>query len=674
MPRTHLQPRTRSGRLTDLGNLSIIFLALFLLAATSALGQSPFEDDEEIPDVVVTFESRIEPAVARPGEHARLIVTATVHDGWYIYSLQPPEDEFAPPPTKFTVSPNGLVVLGIPYEVNPIIKRDQVFDMTLAFHKKAARFYQNLQVPEQHAIGETTIEGAVRYQTCNDRICLPAKTDVIVAVLNVEDGPVRPPFAFMQRTVDYLDGGTFRLNADSLEEAMSQGLGAFLLLAVVFGLLALLTPCVFPMIPITVSFFTAVANERGGGTLRLALLFAVGIVVTYTGLGLALTFFFGAAGTSQFATNPWVNLVVAGFFIVFALSLMGVFQIALPAALVNRLDQKARGIKGPAGVIIMGLAFTATSFTCTVQFVGTLLIAAFGGEIFRPVLGMIVLSTVFALPFFLLALFPQYVMAIRGKSGAWLTQVKVVLGILELLAALKFVSNADLYWQWGFFDRSLLLYAAAALAGLSALVILGIIPWPGVGERRMSLPRLAWGGAMVLGAVYFFAGVQGAELDAYTEAYLPPPLEHDRAARGSGDGEFLEVSSLHDLPWHPTLEPALAQAAATGRPVFVDFTGYTCINCRWMEKKVFAEKNVFQAFRERFVLAQLYTDGGEFSEQNQQLQIERFRTLALPYYVILSPDNAVLAKHAGIMPSPTDFLAWLAQGERQLITAARVDE
>jgi thiol:disulfide interchange protein DsbD len=317
--------------------------------------------------------------------------------------------------------------------------------------------------------------------------------------------------------------------------------------------------------------------------------------------------------------------------------------------------------------MVMGLAFTATSFTCTVQFVGTLLLAALVGQILWPVLGMLVFSTVFALPFFLLALFPRYVMALRGRSGPWLVQLKVILGILELFIAFKFVSNADLVWQWGLFDRELLLALGAGATVLSALLLLGLVPWPGFQVRRLGVARLGWGAALLLMAVYFVRGAQGVELDPYTEAYLPPALGSE--AMRAESGEYLDEASVLALPWNPTLDAALAQAQRSRKPIFVDFTGYTCINCRWMEKKVFAEKSVYQALRERFVLARLFTDGGEHAERNQRLQVERFRTLALPYYVILAPDNSVLAKHAGIMPDASDFLAWLEQGERMVLAA-----
>ena len=652
--------------------LPAVLLTVVLLTAVSAgaslHAQTPLfpQQDQEIPKVLATFEAKIEPATARPGEHVRLIVTGRIAEGWYTYSLVPQDDEFAPPPTTLKVKTAGLEIQGPVYETNPVLKKDKVFGIPLAFHPKSVRFYQNLRVPEKAGPGEISLAGALRYQVCNNRICTPPRTETFSAGLTIESGEVRPAFDFLQRTIDFKDAdGNFTISADTLESALAGGLSGFLLLAVGFGLLALLTPCVFPMIPVTVSFFTS-ASERGSGSvLKLALLFAAGIVLTSTVLGLALTFALGATGVSQFATSPWVNLAVAGFFVVFAFSLMGFWDFSTPGGLLQRLNRASIDIKGAPGVLLMGVAFTVTSFTCTMPFVGTLLVAATQGEVFWPVVGMVVFSSVFAFPFFLLALFPRFVMRLRGRSGNWLVQLKVVLGILELAAALKFISNADLIWQWGFFDRGLVLGLWGAMAALIAVILLGLMPWPGISVTHRGAARLASGTVFVALAMYMVAGVSGRELDSYTESYMPPSLEQGQMASLTlGGGEYVEIKSVDALPWHPTLPPAQARAKASGKPVFIDFTGYTCVNCRWMEKRIFADKLVFEAFRDRFELAKLYTDGGDYAEVNQKLQVERFRTLALPYYVILGPDNSVLAKYAGIVPTPEQFMAFLKQAER----------
>lgn len=677
----------RLGRNSRVGWMArCVLLGLLILAGVTALDhpflasaqENPFEKalgDTEVPEVLATWEMKVEPESARPGENLRVIISGKIAEGWYTYSLLP-QGEFAPPPTRLKMIAGDLQVMGPWYETNPVIKKDKVFNIPLAFHPKAVRFYQNLRVPQDQAPGDIEISRLLQYQVCNNSFCTPPQKELLTARLSVESGPVRPAFAYMERTIDYVDDqGNFRIDADTLESVLAGGLGAFLLLAAGFGLLSLLTPCVFPMIPITVSFFTGASHEGKRNVLGLALLFGGGIIISYTGLGLLLTFFLGATGVSQFATNPWVNLAVALFFALFALSLMGVFNLSLPGGMVNRLNRMSGDAKGPIGVIIMGVAFTATSFTCTAPFLGTLLVAASQGQIFWPAIGMLVFSTLFALPFFLLALFPRYVLALRGKSGNWMVQLKVVLGLVELIAAFKFLSNADLIWQWGLFNRTALLGFSAVLLVIGALVVLGLAPWPGISVARRGLARAATGSLILVTGLYLASGLFGKELDSYTESYLPPDLENGLLARfstsdldstapdgnNSSDGNRTNWAA-HDLPWLTSLDEGLKQASATGKPVFIDFTGYTCINCRWMEKKIFSAKPVYETFLDKFVLVQLYTDGGDNAQANQNLQVDRFRTLALPYYVILSPDNAVLAKHGGIMPTPREFLVFLNQG------------
>ena len=669
--------RTRCARRTlrelrtlpqHLLRLAALLLALWSAGPVDQAGaQGLFSSDVDIPDPVAEFTTRIEPARARPGEHVRILVTARIAKGWYMYSVTPQGDPLAPPPTKLEFQPGALQPEGPVYETNPTRKVDSVFNLPLAFHPRGARFYQNLLVPAEVAVGDVQVGGSLRFQTCNDRLCLPPRNEPLSAVLAVEAGPVRPPYAFMQRTIDYVDGsGVVREDPDTLAGALAGGLGTFLALAVGFGLLALLTPCVFPMIPVTVSFFAGAAKHGHAAALRLALLFGAGIVVTYTGLGLVLTFLLGAAGVSQFATSPWVNMLVALFFTGFALSLMGLFETALPASWVNWLEVRSRSLKGTAGVLVMGVAFSATSFTCTMPFVGTLLVAATQGELLWPLVGMLVFSTVFALPFVLLALFPGWVAHLRGRSGNWLVQVKVTLGLLELMAALKFVSNADLIWQWGLFDRVVVLGAWAALSVVAALMLAGALPWPGVQVTRLRPVRIAAVAVFALMGAYFTYGLGGRELNAYTESYLPPPLSGSAAAAVMSSRGFVEEAALKGLPWRTSLDEGLARAQVSGKPVFIDFTGYTCVNCRWMEKKIFAEQSVYETFRDQFELVQLYTDGGADAERNQRLQIERFRTIALPYYVVLSPANAVLATQSGIVPTPGEFLRWLQGARRQL--------
>lgn len=420
-------------------------------------------------------------------------------------------------------------------------------------------------------------------------------------------------------------------------------IGHYLWLAVTAGAVSLLTPCVFPMIPITVSYFTDHASSGGSrrSGIRSALLFAGAIIASFTALGLLLSLTFGAAGVQRFAANAYVNVALAGLFVAFALNLFGVYQIAIPSRALTALDSAARERESSgshvAGAMLVGLTFALTSFTCTAPFIGTVLVTAATGAWREPALGMLAYSTVFALPFFVLALIPQWA-ARLPRAGRWLVSVKVVMGFLELAAALKFISNADLVWHWGIFTRDVVLALWVALAGLTAAYL--VASGPG------TVGRLA-GAAAALGVgIWLATGLAGRSLGDL-ESFLPPPASQ-------------RDSYVVNLNWHLNdLPAALAVAKQTAKPVFIDFTGYTCTNCRWMEANVFARPEV-KAELNRFALARLFTDGdGPVYENQQAYQEKTFNTVALPLYAVLAPDGHTIATLPGLTRDPAVFLAFL---------------
>ena len=374
--------------------------------------------------------------------------------------------------------------------------------------------------------------------------------------------------------------------------AGAQSWAAFLWLAVSMGALSLLTPCVFPMVPITVSYFTnhaAPTRARAAGS---AALYGLGIVLTFTVFGSVLAIVAGAAGLNRFAANPWVNLAITALFLLFALNLFGVYELRLPSRLMSRLDgmSRRRGASA-AGTLLMALTFTVTSLTCTAAFIGTLLVVASQGEWQRPVVGLLAYSTAFALPFVALAMAPQLVSHLP-RSGPWLARVKVVMGFLEIAAAMKFLSNADLVWSWGIFTRGVVLIAWVVTAAALAAYLMA----PSSGDRRAGrLPtgRLLGGLATLAFAVWLATGVTGRRLGEL-EAFLPPSTVH---------------AASSELAWITNdLDAAIAQARASKRLVIIDFTGYTCTNCRWMEANMFPRPDV-RAALDTFVRARLYTDG-----------------------------------------------------------------
>ena len=456
--------------------------------------------------------------------------------------------------------------------------------------------------------------------------------------------------------------------------------GAFFWLAISAGAFALITPCVFPMIPITASYF---AKHGGGGrraAIKNALLFGGGIIGTFTLVGLATSVLVGAAGMSRFAASPWVNLAIAAMFVAFALNFFGLYEIRIPSGILTRLDgaTRDRASTGAVGSVLMGATFAVTTFTCTAPFVGTLLVLASQGQWQQPVVGLLLFSTTFAVPFFFLALAPT-VLARLPRSGGWLKSVKIVIGLIEVGAALKFVSNADLVMGWGIFSRQVVLASWAIICGVIALYLLGRhLPLgsarAGASARSTAAPSgatptrasvLAWlphpvaaslaAGFTVFGT-WLGLGLDGRPLGE-VEPFLPPRFEDTPA----GALAMAQRGEEHDgLRWYQNdLDGALAAAREGGNRVFIDFTGYTCTNCRWMESNMFTIPEVAEQL-ERFVLARLFTDGdGEVYEDQMDYQRETFGTIALPLYAILDGDGNTISTFLGLTRDREEFLEFL---------------
>jgi thiol:disulfide interchange protein len=432
---------------------------------------------------------------------------------------------------------------------------------------------------------------------------------------------------------------------------------SFLWLAAVTGALSLLTPCVFPMIPVTAAYFSQLSHRGRGWVLRNALLFAGGIVVTFTGLGLALALLVGASGLARLAANPWVNIAIGTSFAAFALNLMGFWELRLPFAnaAAGSADASARRRAGSGSAsLLMGFAFTLASFTCTAPFVGPLLVSAARGDWPRPLLGMLVFSLVFSAPFFLLAAAPGWTQHLP-RPGKWMTELRFVVGLVELGVAIKFFSNADLVWRTGMIPREaiVLFWAALMIAGGIYLAR----PFVGWGTaKRFSPARSLAVIACVAIAVWIARGTSEGTLGEL-EAFLPPEEISDAAAAalastaGAESGRHQWILNDHSA--------ALRKARETGKLVLIDFTGYTCTNCRWMESRMFVRPDVSKALG-NFVLSRLYTDAeGEIYEKQQAFQERHFGTVALPLYAIVDADGRTVRTFAGLTRSPAEFLAFL---------------
>jgi thiol:disulfide interchange protein DsbD len=430
-----------------------------------------------------------------------------------------------------------------------------------------------------------------------------------------------------------------------LAASQASTLGAYVALAALMGALSLLTPCVFPMVPITVSYFTNRQGRTRKDAVTEALVYGLGIVLTFTAVGFILALAFGASGLSRFAANPWLNIGVTALFVAFAMSLFGVWEIALPSGLVNAAARADAGKGRFVGTLLMGLAFTLTSFTCTAPFLGTLLVVAAQGDWQWPLAGMLAFSSVFAAPFVALALAPHWLKSLP-RSGGWLIAVKAVMGMAELAAAMKFLSNVDLVWHWGIFTRNVVLASWIVIALLLVLYLAGLIPL----GRAPRLPRprggrlLASAATLAL-AVWLGSGLAGRRLGEL-EAFLPPIDAVGAVARG-------------EQHWLTNYEEALAAAAKTNRPVLVNFTGYTCTNCRWMEANMFTRPEIASELS-KFVLVELYTDGtDDMNRRYQQLEQDLFGTVALPYYAVLGPDGTPKVAFGGLTRSSDEYLSFL---------------
>jgi thiol:disulfide interchange protein DsbD len=666
-----------------------IFFLLFAVAA-QAQGLNP-----------VSLSGKLEPGQVKPGQNAKILITAKIDPGWHLYSLtQPPG---GPRPTRISIDESSPIKIdGKPTQPKPKVAPDPNFSlpgqppfMTETFDNQAV-FTVPVKVSDDAPTGAHKIIVKFYFQACDDHQCLPPRTrpieiDATIIAANTKPSPA-PTKALAATTVPSVDptkppaspspspaatamtaiaasGSTTpptltdASDEDLAKNLKKRGLLNYVLFAMSVGLLSLLTPCVFPMIPITVSFFTKRENRAPSEAIKQALIYCFGIIFTFTGLGLALTLIVGPSGINKLAANPWMNLFLTSLFVVFALNLFGMFEIRLPSGLISKLDVKSQG-GTTAATLLMGLTFTLTSFTCTAAFVGTVLVAVTQGEWFWPAVGMLAFSSAFAFPFFLLALFPRWLQSLP-KSGGWLNSVKVVMGFLELGAAFKFLSNVDLVWGWNTVSRNMVIAAWIAISIVAAIYLLGKFLLPhDTPVQKLSVSRMLAATFFLGLAFYFLTGLFGANLGEW-EAMLPPPQANAGSPTTSGGGS-------HGT-WLSSYDEAIQIAHEKNKPAFLNFTGVTCTNCRWMESNMFTDPQIRREL-ERFVLAELYTDRETpEDERNGQLQAVKFQTVALPLYAIVHPNGETLAKFPGLTRDKQEFIGFLQRGTNrfQQTTAKR---
>lgn len=574
-------------------------------------------------------------------------------EGWHLYSPTTPPG--GPIPTKIELAGDEAVAGFEIYQRPPTVKFDPNFQLETETYAGEAVFLVVVTLASGAAPGPVDLSARVRYQLCTDKVCLPPVRKTATATLLVDSAATSPPASIPAGFVVSVPVGGSVAPAEPPAPARGSGADqggtlAFLAVAFGLGLAAIFTPCVFPMIPITMSFFLKQHTRVRRDTVIQATVFCGGIIVLFSSLGLVTTAVLGPFGVVQLGSNPWVNAFIALVFLAFGLSLLGAFEITLPSGLLTRLDRAShRG--GYAGTLIMGLTFSLAAFACVGPFVGTLLAASVQAGGLRPLLGMLAFATGLASPFFLLALFPAWLRRMP-KSGGWLARVKVVLGFVILAAMVKYVSNVDQVMQWGLLGRERFLAIWIVLFFMTGLYLLGFLRLEGVNpDDKVGLGRLLTGAAFLVLAISLLPGMFGGRLGEL-DAYVP-------AAEGTGPLASAQRSG-GGLVWMKNrYEEALATAREEGKLLLVSFTGYACTNCHWMKANMFPRPEVAGALAD-FILVGLYTDGtDETSRRNQALQESRFATVAIPYYAILDGDENVIATFAGLTRDSEEFVAFL---------------
>ena len=617
----------------------VLSFAFGLLAALTAA------DAQKLDPIQWTLTSDITKAPA--GSSVPLHLKATFQEGWHLYSLTTPKG--GPIPTTAELAENPAVKSAKLYQPPPNRQFDKNFNLdTETFEKQVDLPLTATLAPD--AKGSVELTANVRYQACNDRQCLPPRKKTAAFTVMVDPAAPAPAAYVVPAGYTEIKPGAAAVkvvnaSAETPAPANTGSLPTFLITAFGLGLAAIFTPCVFPMIPITVSFFL---NQRGG--ILQAIVFSLGIVVLFCALGLGVTAAVGPFGVNQLGANPWVNGFITLVFGAFALSLLGAFEITLPSSMLTKLDSASRR-GGYLGTLLMGLTFALTSFACIGPFMGSLLVASVQSKGLQPVLGMVSFATGLASPFFFLAAFPGYLKKLP-KSGGWLARVKVVMGFVLLAAMLKYASNIDQVLQLGWITRERFLAGWFVLFALAGLYLLGLLKLEGNEEGdHLGIGRLIVASFLLIFSFSLLPGMFGAPLGEL-DAYVPP-------ASSSG-GIFNTRASTEQVWMKNQYQEALNQARAENKLVLVTFTGYACTNCHWMKANMFPRPEIAEAAK-NLVLVELYTDGTDKeSEENQKLQDEKFSTVAIPYYAIIDPDGKVVASFAkGMTKDTQEFLAFL---------------
>lgn len=629
-------------------------------------------------------------------KEAVLIFKAEIETHWHLYSQDIP---LSPPATTFYFEGDTSLyeLVGPVTESVAIEEFDANFDMVLKYFADEAVFKQKIKLLSNDPI---TIKGLINFMSCDDKQCLPpddAEFDFAFngAVAPVEANDILEEGSYQPTTVIIKDKAV--LEEMKMDELNYDTIWDLFLLAFVFGLIAILTPCVFPMIPMTVSFFMHEGESKARGKFQ-AIIFGISIVLIYTIIGTVISLTLGVNFANWLSTHWLPNILFFLIFVIFAASFFGMFEITLPSWMINKSDKNADrgGITGP---FFMAFTLVLVSFSCTGPLVGTILVEAATGAWVEPIIGMLGFSLAFALPFALFAFFPSW-LSKMPKSGGWLNSVKVVLGFLELALGLKFLSIADQTYHWGILDREVYLAIWIVIFVLMGFYLLGKIKFAHDSDVKViSVPRLALVIITFSFVVYLIPGMFGAPLK-FLSGYMPPVQTHDfdmnAIVRENVKMLLPEDETLsncetpiyheflhlpHGLDGYFDYEQALACAKAQNKPIFIDFTGHGCVNCREMEANVWSDSKVLKQLQDDYVVAALYVDDktlvpeegwvissadGKLKKTvgkiSADLQIHNFNINAQPYYVLLGLDGEILVKPRAYDLDVDDFVKFLKQG------------
>ena len=643
---------------------------IFVIALTLCLAWvSPLHAQEE----PVAWSIGVQNDSSAPGGQALVTLRADVEEGWHLYSSTHPDG--APNAMALYLAGDPGIVSWAGYEPPADVHFDETFQKDTEWHVGQVDFFVLVDIAED-ATGSLPVRVAMRYGVCDDRVCLtpvmtlettidldPAAASTVAelpetyaamaAVAIPERHLVRAGLIEASAPVE-----STRSETPASGSPADQGLVGFAALAFGMGLLAIFTPCVFPMIPITMSYFVSTQSGEKKTSVKQASVFVLGVIGLFTGMGAAVSVILGPFGMQTLGSNVWVNLFIATVFFAFGASLLGAFEITMPSGAMTSLNRFTQG-SGVFPTLMMGLVFALASFACTGPFVGALLASSVsGGGMAWPIFGMLMFSTGLALPFFFLALFPSY-LGNLPKSGGWLGRTKITMGFLIIAVGIKYLSNVDQMYQWNLLTRDRFLAIWVVLFALAGSYLLGFLKLEEGESETVGLGRLASGGALLVLAVSLIPGMFGGrlgELDAYV-----PSAEHTGFSLGGSTQE--ESAWLKD-----DYAGALAKASAEGKNVLINFTGYSCTNCKWMKTNMFPREGIATLLDE-YVVVELYTDGiDDAAEINQTLQLERYKTAAIPFYAIVTPDESSIAEFAGRTTDEETFGAFLSQGIKRFLT------